>query len=67
MSKHNAKRKAVAEGEVLKAALLTCQMLKQAYENGEADGGEMDWNDVDQAHDQALHALSLERRFRGLK
>lgn len=54
----------VTEAQVKAAALRACEMLGEAYENGEANGGDMDWNDVDSANDQATHALALEKRLK---
>lgn len=35
-------------------------LLKQAYANGEANGGSMDWNDVQKALDKAVEAIGAE-------
>jgi hypothetical protein len=39
-------------------------LLVKAYENGEANGGSIDWSDVDEAHEVALREVEAERRAR---
>lgn len=34
-----------------------CEMLVAAYKAGEKNGGDMEWDDVDQCHEVALQAL----------
>jgi ABC-type sugar transport system substrate-binding protein len=43
-------------------ALCACEQLVQAYKNGEAEDGSMDWNDVDQAWQTAKLALKAEKK-----
>lgn len=43
----------------IEAALASSQLLVDAYKQGEGHGGSMDWDDVDQAHEQALIAQGL--------
>lgn len=53
----------VSKEQVMSAAVIACEMLEDAYKNGEANE-QMDWNDVDAANDQATHALDLYRRWK---
>ncbi len=39
-----------------------CKLLTKAYENGAANGGSMDWSDVDLAHEAALKAIATAER-----
>jgi len=43
--------------ELTRDLLVPCVQLINAYSNGEEKGGSMDWSDVDQAHESALHAV----------
>jgi len=49
------------KNNVKELALRACEMLVQAYKNGE-ESEHIDWNDVDQAHTQARLALRAEKR-----
>ena len=40
-------------------AMQSARLLVQAYANGEACGGEIDWSEVDDAYSTALEALTL--------
>lgn len=39
-----------------------CELLKRAYDNGEANGGSVDWEDLDLADAKAREALKLAKR-----
>lgn len=59
--KLNAEQKARLLVDAAKAAALTVDLLIQAYKKGE-ESDHVDWEDVDQAHIQALHARALADR-----
>lgn len=42
---------------LLEAALEVCRRLVLAYNNGEARGGDIEWDDLDVAHESAVDAL----------
>lgn len=46
----------------LEQALWACELLERAYQNGEDNGSDMDWNDVDVAWGAAKKALKLARK-----
>ena len=48
--------------KTIEAALWACELLKQAYDNGEADGGSIDWDDLNIAENEATKALKLAKR-----
>lgn len=49
----------VVDAAKLLRALNACRLLVEAYRRGAADGGSIDWSDVDDAHEAARVALGL--------
>lgn len=43
-------------------AFASCEALKMAYDNGEANGGSVDWNEVDDAMMLAESALVARKK-----
>jgi hypothetical protein len=43
-------------------ALYACEQLVRAYKNGKANGGSIEWNDLDHAHLLAQRALKAETK-----
>lgn len=43
--------------ELTRDLLVPCVQLINAYAEGEENGGSVDWSDLDQAHDTAMHAV----------
>jgi len=39
-------------------AMKACELLVSAYERGNRDGGSVDWDDLDLAHEAAVAALA---------
>jgi hypothetical protein len=49
------------------AAMLCAGMLKRAYARGKKNGGSVDWEDLDMAHERALVAMQKPRPLKPRK
>ena len=43
------------------------ELLVEAYDNGEANGGSVEWNDLDLAYNVADEALKRRKKLTGVK
>lgn len=58
------KQATITKDLVLADALAACVTLIEAYKRGERNGGSVDWDDVDAAHDIALLAVRSSKRLK---